>query len=1079
MRHAPLSVRVLAASVAVILSLPRGHAQQPSASDELNAMKWRHIGPVGNRVAAVAGVPGDPNVYYAGAASGGLWKSTDGGLYWEPIFDRQTSQSIGAIAVAPSDPNVVWVGTGEQWIRSHISIGDGVYKSTDAGKSWTKAGLEKSGRFSRLIVHPQNPDVVLACTIGTAYGPQPERGVFRTSDGGKTWDRVLFVDENTGCADIAMDPKNPRIVFAGMWQFEIKTWGRFSGGPGSGLYRSTDGGATWTRITGNGLPAHQVGKFGLAIARTNPNRIYALIETSDGVPWKGDEADRGKLWRSDDGGATWQVVNYDRTLGGRTHYYFRMAVSPDNENETYYLNAAYSVSLDGGKTSAVQQARSNPGGDNHDIWIDPTNGNRMAVANDGGVSISINRGRTWDRIQLPIAQMYHVTVDNDIPYHVLGNRQDGPSFRGPSNSKLPTLFGFSFGIPRSTWHTVGGGESGFATPDPFDTNVVWSTASGSGSVGGIVARYDVKSGMSRNLEIWPDSPIGWPAADVKYRFNWTMAFVVSRYDRNTLYAGSQFVHMSTDGGMSWKTISPDLTTNDKAKQQISGGLTPDNIGVEYFPVVMAITESPKERGLLWAGTNDGQVQVTRDGGKSWTNVTKNIPGLPEWGTVYNIDASKFNAGAAYVVFDFHQVNNRDPFAYKTADYGKTWKPIVNGIPKSMLSYAHTIKEDPVRQGLLYLGTENAIYVSFDDGEHWEPLQTNLPHAPVYWITAQEHFNDLVIATYGRGFWILDDLGPLQQLNQRVRDSAAFLFTPRPAYRFKPPEFPGFPTVDMTTGDNPTYGASINYWLKAAPSGDVKIRILDSGGQVIRTLDGAKRAGLNRVYWDLNHEQSKAINLRTSPAFAAEVTPGSEGTRSVPEGGRISVLALPGTYTIKLSAAGQELTQPLTIRKDPASPGTEADIRTQTAMLRDLQTDLEAAGAMVNTIENIRSQLANLTRTTQESRDAAAVKQGADALEKKLLEIEDKLIQRKLTGQGQDVTRWPTMLIGKMGYLAGVVADSDEAPTSQAKEVHGELKKQSASLQQQLSGVLEKDLTEFNRMLRDRGIQNVVGRLPSP
>ena len=1067
----------LAVLAFVFVLLASGGAQQPAPSDPLDALHWRHIGPVGNRVAAVAGVPGDPNVYYAGAASGGLWKSTDGGTYWEPIFDGQTAQSIGAIAVAPSDPNVVWVGTGEQWIRSHISIGDGVYKSTDAGRTWTKAGLEKSGRFSRLLVHPQNPDVVLACTVGTAYGPQPERGVFRTADGGKNWERVLFVDENTGCADIAMDPQNPRIVFAGMWQFEIKTWGRFSGGPGSGLYRSADGGTTWTKVTGNGLPPHQVGKFGLAIARTNPNRIYALIETSDGIPWKGDEADRGKLWRSDDGGRTWQVTNYDRTLGGRTHYYFRMAVSPDNENETYYLNAAYSVSLDGGKTSTVQQGRSNPGGDNHDMWIDPSDANRMAVANDGGVAISINRGRTWNRIQLPIAQMYHVTVDNDIPYHVPGNRQDGPSFRGPSNSKLPNLFGFSFGIPRSMWHTVGGGESGFATPDPFDTNIVWSTASGAGSVGGIVTRYDLKTGLGRSVEIWPDTPLGWPAADLKYRFNWTMAFVVSRYDRNTLYAGSQFVHMSTDGGNSWKTISPDLTTNDKSKQQISGGLTPDNIGVEYFPVVMAITESPKEKGLLWVGTNDGQVQLTRDGGKSWTNVTKNIPGLPESGTVYNIDASKFNAGTAYVVIDFHQVNNRDPFAYKTADYGKTWKRIVNGIPASMLSYAHTIKEDPVRQGLLYLGTEGAIYVSFDDGEHWEPLQTNLPHAPVYWITAQEHFNDLVIATYGRGFWILDDITPLQQLNQRVRDAAAFLFPPRPAYRFRAPEMPGFPTIDMTTGDNPTYGASINYWLKSAPAGDAKIEVLDPAGQLVRTIDGTKRAGLNRVYWDLRSEQSKPIRLRTTALYAPDVPLGADGTRAPAEGGRMSVLALPGTYTIKLSVGGQTLSQPLTIRKDPASAGTEADIRAQATMLRDIQSDLEGAGAMVNTIESIRSQLTNLTRMTQESRDAAAVKQAVDALEKKLLEIEDKLIQRLFTGQGQDTTRWPVMLVGKIEYLAGNVAESDEPPTSQAKEVHADYKKQIASLQQQLSGVLEKDLTDFNRMLRDRGIQNVIGKLP--
>ena len=1063
---------VLAACAVVVIQLPAvlAQPQSPTAQDALSALKWRYVGPVGNRVSAVAGVPGDPYTYYAGAASGGLWKTSDGGTYWQPIFDGQTAQSIGAIALAPSDPNVVWVGTGEQWIRSHISIGDGVYKSTDAGRTWTKAGLEKSGRFSRLIVDPQNPDIVLACTVGTAYGPQPERGVFRTIDGGKNWERVLFVDENTGCADIAMDPRNPRTVFAGMWQFEVKTWGRFSGGPGSGLYRSADGGATWKKVTGNGLPPHQVGKFGLAIARSNPERIYALIETSDGVPWKGDEADRGKLWRSDDGGRNWRLISYDRNLGGRTHYYFRMAVSPDNENETYYLNASYSVSLDGGASSSQQQGLSSPGGDNHDIWIDPTNANRMAVANDSGVSISVNRGRSWNRVQLPIAQIYHVTTDTQVPYHVLGNKQDGPSYRGPSNSR------FGGGIPRSLWSNVGGGESGFATPDPIDPTIVWSTASGSGSVGGIVTRHDTKTGITRSVEIWPDSPLGWPAADVKYRFNWTMAFAISPHDHNTLYAGSQYIHATSDGGNSWKVISPDLTLNDKSKQQISGGLTPDNIGVEYASVVMAIAESRMEKGLIWAGTNDGQVQVTRDAGKSWTNVTKNIPGLPEWGTVYNIEPSRFAAGAAYVVFDFHQVNNRDPFAYKTADYGKTWKPIVNGIPKSMLSYAHAIKEDPVRRGLLYLGTENAIYVSFDDGENWQALQGNLPHAPVYWITAQEQFNDLVIATYGRGFWILDDVTPLQQLTPAVRDAALQLFTPRAAYRFQGIESPAAaPSIDMTAGQNPTYGASINYWLKSAAGGDVKVQVLDRSGQIVRTLDGTKNAGVNRVYWDLRDEPSNPVLLRTSPLYAPEVALSPEGTRPLPEagGGRMSVLAPPGTYTVKVLAGGQESTQPLIVRKDPNAGGSDADIQAQTAMLRDLRKDFETACGMVNTIEVVRGQLANLIRLTASERDAAWVKQAAGELEKQLLDVEDKLIQRRLTGQGQDSTRWPSMLLSKISYLNGSVTDSDDAPTTQAKDVHADFKKQIAALQQQLSGVLEKDLTNFNRMLRDRGIQNVI------
>jgi photosystem II stability/assembly factor-like uncharacterized protein len=463
--------------------IAQGQPARPGP-DVWSRMRWRYIGPEGNRTDAVVSVPGDPLVYYAGAASGGIWKTSDGGITWEPIFDSQVVSSIGALAVAPSDPNIVWAGTGEPFIRSHISVGEGIFKSTDAGKTWTRTGLEKTGRIARVIVDPSNPNVVLACALGHAYGPQPERGVFRTSDGGKTWERALFVDENTGCSDLAMDPKNPRILFAGMWQLEIHTWGRDSGGPGSGVFTSRDGGATWTRLTGHGLPTKPVGKVAVAIARTDPNPIYALIETGDGIPLNGNETERGQLWRSDDGGANWRMINTDRNAMGRAHYYSRMAVATDNANETYYLTASFSKSIDAGATLIAAENPASPGGDNHDMWIDPTNADRMAVANDAGVSISVNRGRTWNHIRLPIAQLYHVTVDNQVPYYVYGNKQDGPSYRGPSNSRLDEGGGRGGGgrggiIPRSMWHTVGGGESGFATPDPVDANIVWSSASGS------------------------------------------------------------------------------------------------------------------------------------------------------------------------------------------------------------------------------------------------------------------------------------------------------------------------------------------------------------------------------------------------------------------------------------------------------------------------------------------------------------------------------------------------------------------------------------------------------------------------
>ena len=1115
-KFSKLSVLVFALLISFLSPLQAQVQAQEANKDILGAMRYRYIGPVGNRVTSVVSVPGQPNIYYVGAASGGIFKTTDGGVHWDPIFDGQPVSSIGSLTIAPSDPNVIWAGTGEAHIRSHISVGTGIYKSTDAGKTWKLMGLEKTGRIGRIVIDPKNPDIVLAAAMGHSYGPQPERGVFRTADGGKTWDRVLFVDENTGASEVVMDPSNPRILLAGMWPLEIHTWGRESGGPGSGIYKSTDGGITWKKLTGHGLPTRTTGKIAMAIANSNPNRVYALIETGDGVPVNGKETDRGKLWRSDDGGENWRLVSYDRTLGGRTHYYFRVVAAPDNENETYFLTAAFTTSLDGGETIRTGGTGggfgSSPGGDNHDMWIDPTNANRMAVANDGGISISLTRGKTWNRIQLPIAQIYHVTVDNRIPYFVYGNEQDDPSYRGPSNTRGGGFGGGGGQISRSAWQPVGGGESGWATPDPVDNNIIWSSASGSGSVGGIVERFNLTTGQGRNVEVWPDQVNGSTAADLKYRFVWTMPLTISPHDHNQLYVGSQYVHQTTDGGQSWQLISPDLTTNDKSKQGFSGGLTGDNIGVEYAPVLFAIAESPKEKGLIWAGTNDGLVQITRDGGKNWNNVTKNIPGLPPWGTVSNIEPSRYDAGAAYITVDFHQVNNRDPFVYKTSDYGKTWVLITNAIPHTMLSYAHCVREDPVRRGLLYLATEGGVLVSFDDGANWEPLQSNLPHAPVYWMVVQEHFNDLVIATYGRGFWILDDLAPLQQMNASVRDSNAHLFTPRAAYRFRNTVVPVAVDYDPTAGQNPPYGASISYYLKTAPSGDVKIRIEDAKGQTVRTLTGTKTAGINRVNWDLRGEPTKEVRLRTSPAYAPEIRNGAEGWRLAPDGGRMSVLLPPGTYTVKLligdgesQQSRQTLTQQLIVVKDPNSEGTEADINAQVALLFELRKDLETAADMVNQIEVIRSQLAGITAlldpggastgtagvspATSAQREAqsappasaggdyAAIKRAADDLDKKLIDVEENLIQRKLTGQGQDAVRWPPKLLSKINYLANGIGGADFPPTTQHREVKAMFEEQLATHRRRLDEILSKDLDAFNKLLRDRGIQNVIPRVP--
>ena len=1046
--------------------LAHGQAATTPGPETYGSLTWRHIGPEGNRVSAVAGIPGDPLTYYAGSASGGIFKTTDAGINWTPIFDSQPVHSIGEITIAPSDSSIVWAGTGESCIRSHISVGEGIFKSVDAGRTWRRMGLDATGRIGRIVVDPQNPDIVLACALGHAYGPQPERGVFRTTDGGATWQRVLFTDENTGCSSLEMDPSNPRRLFAGMWQLEIKTWGRESGGPTSGLYASEDGGLTWSRVRRPGLPTRPVGKTKVAFAPSNPDRVYALIETGDGVPLRGDDTDRGQVFRSDDGGASWQVVSYDRNAMGRAHYYSHLFVAPDDEDEVYFLTAGYSRSLDGGRTLDALGGGASPGGDNHDMWIDPTNPGRMVVGNDGGFSLSPNRGRSWQRIRLPNAQMYHVTVDNQIPYYVYGNKQDGPSYRGPSNSRM------GGGIPRSQWHTVAGGESGWATPDPVDPNLIWSSASGSGAVGGIVAIYEESRRQARNVEVWPDQSHG-PPANLKYRFNWTFPLTISPHDRNTVYVGSQHVHRTTNRGQSWEVISPDLSTNDKSRQQFSGGLTGDNIGVEYAFTVMAIAESRLERGVIWAGTNDGQVQLTRDGGKTWTNVTANIQGLPPWGTVGNIEPSRYDAGTAYLTVDLHQVNNRDPWVYRTADFGRTWRAITTGVPRTMLSYAHVIREDPVRRGLLYLGTEGGIFVSFDDGESWRSLQNNMPAAPVYWIAVQEHFGDLVVATYGRGFWILDDLSALRGLTPQALGAPAHLFPPRPAYRFRNITNDASIANDPTVGTNPPYGAAIDYHLRSAPQGDVTITIQDAQGRTVRTLRGTRSAGLNRVYWDLGHEPTRAVVLRTRPLYAPEIELGPDGTRSAPGTGRLAILAPPGVYTVRLEVGGQVLTERLEVRKDPNSGGTDADIQAQMKTLVELGRDIEQATDLINQIEFVRSQIYSVAMLTADE----GVKEAGDELDKKLIDLEMYLIELRITGRGQDTVRFGSRLQGKLNYLANGLMSGDFRPTEQQLEVQRDLEGRLRAHQQSLDGLINRDVGAYNDLLRRRSLPGIVTRPP--
>ena len=1047
---------LVVALAALLPALAHPVAAQTLDPARYTQLRWRFIGPVGNRAIAVVGEPGNPLVAYVGAAAGGVFRTLDGGVTWAPVFDDQDVSSVSSLAVAPTAPNEVWAGTGEMFfIRGPTSMGNGIYRSTDRGEHWTRMGLEKTGRIGRIVVSPLDHNTVYACAVGDAYNRQQERGVFRTTDGGRTWQRVLFVDENTGCSDLNMDAHDPRTLFAGMWQIKVRKWKLDSGGPGSGIFVTHDGGDTWARVHG-GLPEHPVGKTSVDVARTDPMRVYALIE--DRNP---------SLYRSDDGGVTWRLMNRNHNMLERPSYYTRVRIDPADEDRIYFPSVRFTMSRDGGRTLAADPPRA--GGDNHDMWLDPTDPDRMMVANDGGLTMSWNHGRTFDRVVLPIAQVYHVAVDTRVPYYVYGNRQDGPSWMAPSNNRMGR------GITEGDWRNFGGCESGFGVPDTVTNALAWS-----GCYDGGLDVTDLETMHARNVEIWPESGIGWKPADVKYRWNWTFPITISPNDHNRVYVGSQVVHMTTNGGQSWKVISPDLTRNDKSHQQSSGGITTDNLMTFDGATLWSIAESELQDGLLWTGSNDGLVHVSRDLGAHWEDVTKNVPDLPPWGTISNIQPSHFDAGTAYISVDLHLVGNFDPYIYKTTDYGKSWKRISDAIPHSVLSNVHIVLEDPVRPGMLYAGTENAVYFSLDDGAHWMPLQNNLPHAPAYWLVVQPHFNDLVVGTYGRGFWIMDDITPLRALDASVMSAPAHLFQPRAAYRFRSVTGRGSAPKSFTRGRNPPYGADVNYWLGEKPEGHVKVEILDEAGATIRTLEGSADAGVNRVWWDLRHQGPERAVLRTAP-------PGEPWVETPPEGrpvmtwgsGRLrGPLVSPGTYTVRLTVAGQTFTQPLEVRKDPNTKGTLADIEAQEALSLRMQDELNLDVRMINRIEWTRRQLEDLRGALREGEGDDVVLAAADSLEDALLAVEGRLFDVHLTGGREDAFRHPMQLYGMyLEIMREVDGSGDHPPTDQQNEVHDLLRGRLMDAQAGFNDVMGPKLETFNQLLRSRHISRTITDAP--
>ena len=1009
-----------------------------------DGMKWRLVGPFrGGRVLTVAGVPSQPYTYYFGAVGGGVWKTTDGGNSWDALFDKQDISSIGALAVADSDPNVIYVGSGEACIRGNISYGDGVYKSTDAGKTWTNIGLKDTRHIGAVIIHPTNPDIVFVAALGHAYGPNSERGVFRTRDGGKTWEKVLYLDDRTGAIEVVFDPHNPHVLFAAMWEGWRTPWTLNSGGAKDGLYRSSDDGSTWKRIEGNGMPEGTLGRISVAVSGADSNVVYALIE-----------AKKGGLYRSDDGGEHWSFVTDDHRFTQRAWYFTHLWADPKNAGGIYIANTGLFHSTDGGKS---WERVNSPHGDNHALWIDPNDPDRMINGNDGGATVSVDGGKNWTtQNNQPTAQFYHIAADNDFQFRVYGSQQDNSSVGIKTRSDHGAI------LP-GDWDAVGGGESGYIVPDPRDSNIVYADDEGP-----ILTRFDRRTSQAQSIQEWPEDPNGHPAAVQRYRYTWTMPIVISSHNPDVIYHTSQYVFRSTDAGKTWATISKDLTRDDKSKQQDSGGpLTKDQYTVEYYDVIFSLAESPKQQGELWAGTDDGLVQLTRDEGKTWTNVTPKD--VPEWAAISLIEASPFDAGTAYIAVDAHKLDNLKPYLFKTSDFGKTWTKIVTGLPDN--SYVHAVREDPKRKGLLYAGTEKGIWVSFDDGGHWQSLQLNLPTTPIHDLII--HDDDLAVATHGRSFWVLDDLSPLRQAAASVAAEDVHLFTPDTAFRTReghsnPRRYP--------VGENPPSGAILYYYLKEAPKEPAKLEVLDAEGKVVRKFSSAEKkvegapdegerdvpveaipakAGLNLFVWDLRYEQPVKV-----PGLIYDA------------GEPIGPLALPGKYQVRLTVAGKSQTAQFEVKMDPRVQTSSEDLRKQFDLmvrLRDRQDELNKA---VIAIRDLTAQLQALEKRLGSADSAKPLVAASSDLRKKIRAIEEELVQVN-SKASEDQANYPTMLNSKLSALQNLVDSADTAPTKAEEAVSTELEERLEAQLSKWREVLAKDLPAFNANMQKNNIAVVA------
>ncbi len=1038
----PLAIAIAIGS-ATAASAPQ--AIGPASVNEalFKAMHWRGIGPYrGGRALAVTGVAGDPGVFYFGAVAGGVWKTIDSGATWTPIFDGQPMSSIGAIAVAPSDHKTIYVGSGEGALRGNITYGDGVYKSPDGGKTWANVGLRDSRQIGALIVDPTNPDIVLVAAIGHAFGPNAERGVFRTTDGGKSWNKVLYKNDETGAIDVTFDPHDPHVVYAALWQARRQPWNFSSGGSGSGLYRSSDEGATWTEVKGNGLPEGILGRIDVAVSGADSKRIYAMVE-----------AGQGGLFRSDDAGQHWTLVNQDGRVRQRAWYFSKIFADPKAIDTVYALNTGMLKSTDGGKSFSLVAATH---GDHHGLWIDPADPARMINANDGGASVSLDTGKTWSsQDNQPTAQFYHVATDNNFPYRVYGAQQD--------NSNLATASYADAGvIGPPDWFPAGGGECGFVVPDPRNTDIIYSS-----SENGIV-RFDKRLQTAQDISAWPVDNSGHPASELAHRFNWTSPLMLSPHDPDTLYAASEVVWKSTDHGHAWTIISPDLTRNDRTKQQPSGGpLTKDITSVEYYDTIFALAESPLKKGMLWVGTDDGLVQTSSDDGGHWTAVTPS--GMPQWSSIDMIEPSHFDTGVAYVAADRHKLDDIKPYAYRTSDGGKTWTAINTGLPDGAV--VRTVREDPVRRGLLYAGTERGVFVSFDDGGHWQSLQLNLPASPIHDLVV--HGDDLVVATHGRAFWILDDITPLRQIRSGTAAENVVLYTPQTAMRL---HYPDAVDTRHPVGENPPAGALIDYFLKSAPKGELTVDILDAQGKLLRHLSSthstkevqppewpdqivpndkiAAAQGMNRLVWDLRMQDPAQI-------------PGAFYSGPTPRG----PLVPPGQYQVKLTVAGVTRVAPLTVVADPRVANSEAAIHAKTELALAVEHDIDQLHRAVNAIRKTRSELERTNKSLASHPANAALVAESDAVSKRLDPIEQQLMQVNMKGSEANLA-FPGMLNELLASFALSMDDADTPPTTQHvafyQSLHAQLEAQLA-LWRQLQG---DGIAALNAHLKASGVAQI-------